>query len=243
MSPSRCAAHPPTYSVGGSVSGLVGHGGVAGQRRRRSECERERAVHVRDAVGRRVPRTAVTVKTNPSGQTLHGHERLGHGRVGERHRRRGRVLGARSGSTASDDFNRADGGLGASWAAVSDGGAVDLVAGGARFERDGRRHPHRRDVRERPVVAGRGDLDAADGRAVDRAGGADAERRPGHVPRDLLLEQRHPAAAAVQAQRGHLDPARQLVQLRRAGRRDAAAADGGRLDDLVPAERRRRGSA
>ena len=41
----------PTYSVGGSVSGLTGDGGLAGQRRRRSERERERPVHVRDQVG------------------------------------------------------------------------------------------------------------------------------------------------------------------------------------------------
>ena len=40
-------------------------------------------------------------------------------------------------ASGSDDFNRADGGLGANWTAVSGWRVVDLVAGGARLERDG----------------------------------------------------------------------------------------------------------
>ena len=62
-----CAA-TPAYSVGGSVSGLAGTRGVAGQRRRQPERERERVVHVRDALASGAA-YAVTVKTNPSGQT------------------------------------------------------------------------------------------------------------------------------------------------------------------------------
>ena len=42
---------------------------------------------------------------------------------------------------------------------------------------------------------------------------AHPERRPEHLPRDLLLEQRQPAAPPLQAQRRHLDSARQLLQL------------------------------
>ena len=60
------------------------------------------------------------------------------------------------------------------------------------------------------------------GRPVGRPDGAQPERRPGHLPRDLLLEQRQPAAAALQAQRRQLDPARQHLQQRAAARRHEA---------------------
>ena len=44
-----------------------------------------------------------------------------------------------------------------------------------------------------------------------------------------------PQLRLYKTHRGHLDPARQLVQLRAAGGRDEAAAGGGRLQDFVPA--------
>ena len=114
-----CAA-TPTYSVGGSVSGLAG------------------SVVLQDngadnlSVSANGPFTfatalpsgaayAVTVKTNPSGQTCSVTN--GSGTIGSAN-----ITGVAvacsdtTGATVSDDFNRADGGLGANWAAVSDGG-------------------------------------------------------------------------------------------------------------------------
>ena len=76
---------------------------------------------------------------------------------------------ASAGVTASDDFNRADGGLGANWTAISDGGmaiASQQVTGTAG-ETTG-------DIRtaetyhQRSVLAGPGDLDAAVRGAVGR---------------------------------------------------------------------------
>ena len=48
--------------------GAVGDGGVAGQRRRRSQRQRQRPVHVQHLAGHGAA-YSVTVKTNPSGQT------------------------------------------------------------------------------------------------------------------------------------------------------------------------------
>jgi len=64
---------------------------------------------------------SVTVKTNPSGQacTVAG----GSGTVGSANVTNVAVTCAsNSGSSASDDFNRADGGLGSAWTPVADGG-------------------------------------------------------------------------------------------------------------------------
>ena len=63
---------------------------------------------------------AVTVKTNPSGQACTVSN--GTGTVGSANVTSVAVTCATStGSTGSDDFNRADGALGANWTAVSDG--------------------------------------------------------------------------------------------------------------------------
>ena len=54
---------------------------------------------------------------------MHDVGRVWHRRVGECHQRRGHVHHARPTSQpGADDFNRPDGGLGAGWAAMSDGG-------------------------------------------------------------------------------------------------------------------------
>ena len=65
---------------------------------------------------------AVTVKTNPSGQTCSVSN--GSGTVASSNVTNVAVAcsGGTSGTTASDDFNRADGGLGANWTDISDGG-------------------------------------------------------------------------------------------------------------------------
>ena len=82
--------------------------------------QRERVVHVHDPGGRRLG-LPVTVKTNPSGQSCTVSN--GSGTVGsaQRHRCRG-VLHRLFATSASDGFNRADGGLGPNWTAISDGG-------------------------------------------------------------------------------------------------------------------------
>ena len=231
-----CAASP-TYSVGGSVSGLSG------------------TVVLQDNGGDDLSVSTngpfnfatklaggaaynVTVKTNPSGQSCSVAN--GSGTIGSADVSNVAVScsARRRAAAGSDDFNRANGSLGANWSCGERRRALDLLAGGRRHERNRRRHPHRGDVHQRPVVADRAHLDAALGRAVGRPDRAHAERRPGHLPRDLLLERRQSRAAPLQAQRRHLDPARQLLQLRGAAGRHEAAAERRRLDDLVPARRR-----
>ena len=67
--------------------GVVGDGGVAGQRRRRSERERERPVHVRDQVGVRGG-VRGHGEDQPIRPNLLGLERVGDDRLGQRHQRR-----------------------------------------------------------------------------------------------------------------------------------------------------------
>ena len=77
----------------------------------------------------------MTVKTNPSGQTCT--VASGSGTMGSANVTNVAVTCAtNTGSTsASDDFNRADGGLGTSWTAISDGAmSISSQAG----DRDGR---------------------------------------------------------------------------------------------------------
>ena len=109
-----------SYSVGGTVSGLSG------------------TVVLQDNGGDNLSVTAngsftfatalpggaaynVTVKTNPSGQTCTVSS--GSGTVGSANVTNVAVsCTTNTATSASDDFNRADGGLGANWTAVSDGG-------------------------------------------------------------------------------------------------------------------------
>ena len=77
---------------------------------------------------------AVTVKTNPSGQSCTVANGSGTIGVGQRDQRRGHLRGQHRLDVGSDDFNRADGGLGASWTAISDGAMAissQLVTGTA----------------------------------------------------------------------------------------------------------------
>ena len=64
---------------------------------------------------------SVTVKTNPSGQTCTVSN--GSGTIGSANVTNVAVsCAANTATSASDDFNRADGGLGANWTAITDGG-------------------------------------------------------------------------------------------------------------------------
>jgi S-formylglutathione hydrolase FrmB len=109
----------PTYTVGGSVSGLSG------------------TVVLQDNGGDNLSVTAngsftfatslptgaaysVTVQLNPAGQTCTVSN--GSGTMGSANVTNVAVSCAASAASASDDFNRANGGLGANWTAVSDGG-------------------------------------------------------------------------------------------------------------------------
>ena len=143
----RAAVPPPTYSVGGTVSGLAG------------------TVVLQDNGGDDLSVTAngsftfatkladgaaynVTVKTNPSRPDLHA-SRTARGTIAAADVTNVAVTCSADGSCrrASDDFNRPDGSLGPNWAAISDGGAVDRLAGGDRHERRRSGHPDRGDVR------------------------------------------------------------------------------------------------
>ena len=195
-----------TYSVGGSVSGLSG------------------TVVLQDnggdtlTVSANGPFTfatqlaggaayAVTVQANPSGQTCTVAN--GSGTIGSANVTSVAVTcAAVTQGSASDNFNRADGGLGAGWTATSDGAmsiasqqVIGIAAAGHRGDPDGGV------LSERSVLPDPGDLDAADRRAVDRPGGADAGQRAERVRGGLQLELWQPAADAVPAERGQLDPA------------------------------------
>ena len=175
----------------------------------------------------------------PVGAGLHGVERVGHGRSANV-TNVAVTCAANSATSASDDFNRADGGLGANWTAISDGGMaissqqVTGTAGvltGDMWTAESFASDQYREVA--------GHLDAADRGPVGGRGGAGPERRAERLRRHLLLELRQPGAEAVQADRDQqLDAAGQRVQLRGAGGRDAAGGRGGGQHDLVLAERR-----
>jgi hypothetical protein len=114
-------ANKATYTVGGAVSGLSG------------------TVVLQDNGGDDLSVTAngsfafatalaggagyaVTVKTNPSGQSCTVAN--GSGAIGSANVTNVAVTCAASTATGSDDFNRANGSLGAGWTNVSDGGLV-----------------------------------------------------------------------------------------------------------------------
>ena len=182
-------------------------GRAPGQRRRRPDADRQRRLHASRPSWPTAPAYARHRQEQPERPDLqrrqrHRHHRLRQRHERRRHLRRKRRLGGQRRLQSPRRLARVE--LGPDERRR----ALDRLAGGRRHECNRRRHPDRRDVQQRPVVPDRGHADAAVGRAVGRPGRPRAERRPGHVPRDLLLEQRQPAAAALQAERRHLDPAR-----------------------------------
>ena len=114
------AAAPKTYSIGGTVSGLSGTVVLQDNGSDNLSVSRNGAF----TFAKKLPAGAaynVTVKSNPAGQacTVAG----GSGTVGSANVTSVAVTCTNSTTTsASDDFNRASGGLGASWVAMSDGG-------------------------------------------------------------------------------------------------------------------------
>ena len=113
-------ANVASYSIGGTVSGLSGtvvlqdNGGDDLSVTASGSFTFATAVAAGGAY-------SVTVKTNPSGQACTVSS--GSGTVGSANVTNVAVsCTSGSATSASDDFNRADGGLGPNWTAVSDGG-------------------------------------------------------------------------------------------------------------------------
>ena len=145
---------------------------------------------------------------------------------------------AASATAPSDDFNRANGSLGAGWTAVSDGAlsiSSQAVVGTSATAGDIRIAETYSSDQSSQIELTSTQLSGGQwvGPSVRTQNGGQ-NTYLGH----LLLEQRQPAAAAVQAHCRHLDSARQLLQLRPAARRDDAAAERHRLDHLLPPGRR-----
>ena len=150
----------------------------------------------------------VTVKTSPSGQTCTVSSASG--TVASANVTNVAVACSDNSATpGSDDFNRADGGLGPNWTDISDGGlsissqAVVGSSGG-----------HAGDIRTGETYAS-DQYSQVEVTSTQLTGGQwigpavrRAKWRPEHLPGDLLLEQRQPDPEPVQAKRGQLDPAR-----------------------------------
>ena len=232
------ATPPATYSIGGTVSGLSGT--VVLQNNGGNDL----------SVSSNGPFTFstllangaaynVTVKTNPSGQTCTASNASG--TVASANVTTIAVAcTANSATSGSDDFNRTDGSLGANWTDITDGGlsissqAVLGSSGGLAGDiRTGETYSSDQysqlEVTSTQLSGGQWI-----GPAVRSQNGGQR-----HLPGHLLLEQRQPRTEAVQAKRRHLDPARQLLQQRAAGRRHPTETHRRRLHHLLPAKRRR----
>ena len=81
-------ATAPTYSVGGTVSGLSGTVVLQDNGGDNLTVTAERLLHLPDQLASGAA-YAVTVKTQPSGPDLHGRQRHRHQSLGEHHQRRG----------------------------------------------------------------------------------------------------------------------------------------------------------
>ena len=97
------------------------HGGPREQRRQRPEHQHQRRLHLQHPLGRGL-RLQRHRQDQPFGTDLHGHEPLGHHRRGQRHQRLDQLCDHRRAGSVSDNFNRANGTLGAGWTDMSDGG-------------------------------------------------------------------------------------------------------------------------
>ena len=233
------AAPPPAYSVGGSVSGLAGTVVLQDNGGDDLSVSANGPFTFATSLGSGAA-YSVTVKTNPSGQSCSVTN--GSGTVGSANVTTIVVAcsaSSGSGSTVTDNFNRADGGLGANWTAVSDGSASissQAVLGSSATAGDIRTGEAYASDQSSQVEVTSTQLTGGQwiGPAV-RMQNAGQDQYLGIYFWNNGTQQ----LQVVQAQRGDMDSARKLVQQRRTGRRDAVAADGGWLDDLLPPERRR----
>ena len=233
-------APPAMYSIGGTISGLSGtvvlqdNGGD----------DLSLSSNGAFTFATPLPTGAtynVTVKTNPDGQSCSVSG--GTGTVASANVTNVAVTCTTSTTTsASDDFNRANGGLGAGWAAMSDGG-LSIVS--------------------QPVVgtasAHAGDIRVAESYGSDQYSQIEVTStqltggqwigpavRSQNGGQDTYLgiyfwNNGSPAAPALRAHRRHL--VTQLgsqLQQRPAARRHPAHAERGRLDHLLPAKRHHR---
>ena len=121
-----------SYTVGGTVSGLSGTVVLQDNSADDLSLSANGSFTFATALPTGTPYT-VTVKTNPAGQSCT--VASGSGTIGSVNVTNVAVSCAASATSAADDFNRADGGLGANWTAISDGGmsiASQQVAGDGR---------------------------------------------------------------------------------------------------------------
>ena len=110
----------------------------------------------------------------------------------------------------------------------------DLVPGGGRQRRLLlRRHPHRRNLRQRSVLPDRDHLHPTQRWPMDWSGRESPERRSEPLSRPLLLEQRQPRVAAVQAHQWQLDPARRHLSIGPTGRGNPVEPHRHRFDALL----------
>ena len=226
-----------TYTVGGTVSGLSGTVVLQDNGADNLSVSANGSFTFATALAGGAA-YSVTVKTNPSGQTCTISS--GSGTIAAANVTNVAISCTATTTTpGTDNFNRANGSLGPNWTDVSDGGLAIVSQAAAGTAAPGS-----------PVTSGppsptpaisirrwRSPRRSSPG-ASGSGRGAGPKRRAERLRRHLLLEQRQPGPDAVQAKRRQLDPARQHLHQRTAGRGDPAAGPGRRLRDLLPAKRR-----
>ena len=183
----------------------------------------------------------MTVKTNPAGQTCTVSS--GSGTVGSANVTSVAVSCAASATSASDNFNRADGGLGANWTAISDGGmaiASQQVTGtaGALTGDIWTANTFTSDQYSQVQVTS---TQLSGAQWVGAAVRLQNSGLNGYVG-IYYWNSGSPVLELFKRSGEQLDAAGQRVQQRAAGGRDAAGGRGGGQHDLVLAERRLSGS-
>ena len=120
-----------SYSIGGTVSGLTGTVVLENNGGNSLSVSANGTFTFSSLVAQSAP-YAVTVQSDPSGQVLHRRQRIRDRGFGQRHQRLRHLCRRGESGTVSDDFNRANGSLGADWTDMSVGGLTisnDAVVG------------------------------------------------------------------------------------------------------------------
>ena len=180
---------------------------------------------------------SVTVKTNPSGQSCTVTN--GSGTVGSANVTNVAVSCAASATSAADNFNRADGALGANWTAISDGAmaiASQQVVGtaGKTTGETWSASAFTSDQYSQVQVTS---TPLSGGQWIGAAVRVQGSGQTGYVG-IYYWNSGSPVLEIFKRIRRWLGAAERGVQQRGAGGRDAVAADGGGQHDLVLAERR-----